>query len=188
MSPMAIGRLFKFAIELGVCRPDWGSIQSGPERIFAVSIYARYSYALNLPSMIELPKLRLQKQPTFWHQGYRKMPAKQVDTDSGTAVSDKSFATHFEPPNNVIESLTASFFQHLRQTPRAAFVWALTGQCRAHLGVACRQRISAGSQNAGILASSFSQSSSETSKNFIASYTCPRQCRRSRRARLSLIL
>ena len=48
MSPMAIGRLFKFAIELGVCRP-------GPERIFDVSIYARYSYALNLPSMIELP-------------------------------------------------------------------------------------------------------------------------------------
>lgn len=48
---MAIGRLFKFAIELGVCRPDCGSIQSGPERIFAVSIYARYSYALNLPDL-----------------------------------------------------------------------------------------------------------------------------------------
>lgn len=54
MSPMAIGGLFKFAIQLGVCRPDRGSIQSAPESIFAVSIYGYYSYALNFPGMIEL--------------------------------------------------------------------------------------------------------------------------------------
>jgi hypothetical protein len=55
------------------------------------------------------------------------MLAKQVDTDSGAAVTEKSFATHFELPNSVIESLTASFFQRLCQPPRAAFVWALAG-------------------------------------------------------------
>ena len=82
MSPMAIGRIFKIAIELGVCRPDRGSIQSVPERIFAVSIYACYSDALNLPSMIELPQLRFQQWSSVWHQGYRKMPAEQADTDS----------------------------------------------------------------------------------------------------------
>lgn len=83
MSPIAIARLFKIAVELGVCRPDRAFIQSDPERIFAVSIYACYSYALNLPSMIELPQLRLQRRSSVWHQGYRKMSAEQADTDSG---------------------------------------------------------------------------------------------------------
>lgn len=83
MSPMAIGRLFKIAVELGVCRFDRGFIQSDPERGFAVSIYACYSYALNLPSMIELPQPRFPKWSSVWHQDHRKMPAEQADITSG---------------------------------------------------------------------------------------------------------
>jgi len=83
MSPMAIGRLFKIAIELGVCRFGRGCIQSDPERVFAVSIYACYSYALNFPSMIELPQPRFTKWSSVWHQDHLKMPAEQADISSG---------------------------------------------------------------------------------------------------------
>lgn len=51
------------------------------------------------------------------------MLAKQVDTDSEAAVTEKSFAAHFELPNSVIESLTAFVFQRLCQP----FVWPLAG-------------------------------------------------------------